>query len=236
MMRGLKRIGYLNGVMAIFLYLIIPFISSTAFGGDWFTLFYMGRLGDNVLTQITYSPHLTDSTLAALGVGRKLFQNRDYVRLELEGLLVRHSGQKKFTCDCDSCGNPGFSWAFDQSYEKSRDLSRITFYEMDGVLVLRWLKFPWSDYIDIDFAAGEGFSYSTMYPPIEEEPHSVNHGFDYHKSKFLNYLMLELTFALPQYSSWHVIYRVHHRSGDFGLINGVADGSNYLCLGIRYDF
>lgn len=209
---------------------------SNAFGKDWFVFSYAGRLGDNVLTQIVYSPHFTDSTLAAFGFGRKILENKDYVRLEWEGLIVRHSGQKKFICDCYACSNPGFNWAPGQSYEKSRDLSHISFYEMDSAIVLRWLKFPWGKYIDIDFAAGEGLSYATAVPPIEIDPHSVNHGYDQHTSKLLNYLMFELTFSLPRLPSWRFLYRVHHRSGDFGLINGVANGSNFICLGIRYDY
>lgn len=233
-MHSFKKFKHSRLLIFIFFLEILPL--PNAFGKEWFVLSYAGRLGDNVLTQIVYSPHFTDSTLTAFGLGRKLLENKDYVRLELEGELVRHRGQNKFICDCNACSNPGIQWVPGQSYEKSRDISQITYYELDGVLVLRWLKFPWKKYIDINFAAGEGFSYATEYPPIEVNPHAVNHGDDQHVSRLLNYLMFELTFSLPRFSSWSFLYRVHHRSGNFGLIDGVADGSNFICLGIRYDF
>jgi hypothetical protein len=45
--------------------------------------------------------------------------------------------------------------------------------------------------------------------------------------------MLELEFALPDARHWSVITRIHHRSGAFGLFNGVTGGSNALAFGVR---
>ena len=227
---------FLWGVSLLFLWCNMAAEASENSPKGWFICTYGGILGDTVLTRVYYDPHLTDSTLMALGVGKKIFENKHYVRLELESQIVRHSGQNKFVCTCPSCDNPGVDWAANQSYEKSRDIRNLVHYEMNGVIVIRWLKFPWERYIDIDFAAGEGISYATQPPPIEVDTHAVNHGDDHHTSRWLNYLMFELTVALPRFASWHTFYRVHHRSGDFGLFNGVSDGSNFICLGIRYDF
>ena len=221
-------------LLIIFSPCMIP--ARNALGSKGFILTYGGLLGDNILTDIAFSPKLTDSALFCVGFGSKLLENKHYVRLEWEGQLVRHWGQNKFTCSCSSCGDPGFGWAPGESYEKSRDIQTIYYNEMNALLVLRWLKFPLERWIDINFAAGEGISYDTKVPPKEVDPHSVNHGYVYDTSKWLNYLMFELTFALPRYPAWSCFYRVHHRSGDFGLINGVANGSNFLGVGIRYDF
>ena len=103
-------------------------------------------------------------------------------------------------------------------------------WEFNGLLTLRWLKFPWDRYLDTSFAAGDGLSYATEVPVIERQRHGEE------SARFLNYLMFEFTFGLPKYPRWSLITRLHHRSGVFGLFDGVHGGSNYLCFGLRYDF
>jgi hypothetical protein len=104
-------------------------------------------------------------------------------------------------------------------------------WEFNGLGALRWLPFVWDRYIDTSFAAGAGLSYATEIPKVEERRRGEGQ-----VAKLLVYLMLELDFALPKVPNWHLITRVHHRSGAFGLIDGVTGGSNAVGLGIRYTF
>lgn len=102
-------------------------------------------------------------------------------------------------------------------------------WEFNGLLVSRWLPFPWDKYIDTSFAIGLGLSYATETPEIEAKNHSDT-------SQFLAYLLFETAFALPDFPQWSVVARIHHRSGAFGTFNGVNGASNAWGAGIRYSF
>ena len=54
--------------------------------------------------------------------------------------------------------------------------------------------------------------------------------------KLLNYLSVEVGLALPSLPDWSLVYRIHHRSGIFGLMGGLAGVSDYYTLGVRYRF
>jgi hypothetical protein len=104
-------------------------------------------------------------------------------------------------------------------------------WEFNGLGAIRWLPFPWDKHIDTSFAAGAGLSYATETPKFEEERRGEGQ-----TQQVLSYLMLELTFSLPKNPNWSLVTRVHHRSGAFGLFNGVTGGSNAWGLGIKYTF
>lgn len=101
--------------------------------------------------------------------------------------------------------------------------------EFNALLSLRWFKFPWDHRVDTSFAVGDGISYATEYPEIEVEKMDD-------PSKTLNYLMFEFDFKMPDFPNWSAIFRIHHRSGVFGLFNGVVGGSNAVGIGIKYSF
>ncbi len=104
--------------------------------------------------------------------------------------------------------------------------------EFNGVLVGRWLLFPWDKYIDTSLAVGEGLSYATERPRIEGGDRSSRK--EYH---FLNYLMVELSFFLPKFPHWGLVIRVHHRSDVYGLVaDSVLGGSSFVGGGIKYVF
>jgi len=102
-------------------------------------------------------------------------------------------------------------------------------YEVNGDVVFRWLPFPWDDFLDTSFAVGEGLSYATQNPEIEKEKNGKT-------SKLLNYLAFELAFEVPGAPGWSLFTRLHHRSGVFGLFNGVHGGSNAWGAGIKYSW
>lgn len=99
--------------------------------------------------------------------------------------------------------------------------------QINGLVIARWLKFPWDKYVDTSFAVGDGLSYNTEVSQVEKDD-------DENAGHWLNYLLFELTLGLPQYPRWDFVYRVHHRSGIRGLIGD--GGSNYPCIGFKYAF
>ena len=101
-------------------------------------------------------------------------------------------------------------------------------WEFTGSVNARWVVFPWNRYVETTAAFGEGLSWATEVPALEkaDPTNSANR-------QLLNYILLEVTFAIPE-SPWSLVTRIHHRSGVFGLFG--HSGSNVLEAGIRYRF
>lgn len=99
--------------------------------------------------------------------------------------------------------------------------------QLTGLIIGRWHWFPWDKYIDTSLALGDGVSWNTKISKIEKEDNDD-------AIRWLNYLLVEVTFGLPQYPRWDLVYRIHHRSSNSGLIG--AGGSNYVTGGIKFSF
>lgn len=97
-------------------------------------------------------------------------------------------------------------------------------WEFNLPLVVRWHVFPWDKWIDTSFALGIGPSYASEIPREEVTREGSS-------ARWLVYWLAELEFGLPS-SLWRGIFRLHHRSGAYGI---VADegGSNSLTVGLR---
>ena len=104
-----------------------------------------------------------------------------------------------------------------------------TIYEFDPYLTFRWANFSWNDIVNTSFAIGEGISYVTSIPSLEGNENT-------NTKRLLNYLMLEATFAAPNQPRLQLVFRIHHRSGAYGLYHAGNTGSNDIGLGIRYLF
>jgi len=100
-------------------------------------------------------------------------------------------------------------------------------WQFSGLIIGRWHRFPWENYVDTSFAVGDGLSYNTETSKIEKED-------DEEAGKWLNYLMFELTLGLPEYPRWDLVYRIHHRSSIGQRIG--AGASNFAAFGIKYSF
>ncbi|WP_169561597.1 hypothetical protein [Sneathiella chinensis] len=103
-------------------------------------------------------------------------------------------------------------------------------YEFWAALYLRWMKFPWNDYVKTTLGLPIGMNYATGIAEIEKDRAD---GGD--TSRWLHFFSPELTFALPEYENEEVFVRFHHRSGGYGLITD-GGGANYLSLGYRHRF
>lgn len=195
---------------------------------DWYTTVYLGQLTLNDIRELfQFQADFVPSSMLTVAVGREFWRYHDYFALELEGQLAKYFGNYTFECDSEECQ----ALPPDQRARKTQDHM-----EINAVLVWRWLDFPWDRYIDSSFAVGEGLSYATSVPAVEENLHMETFGFAYETSTLLNYLMFEMAFSLPDYRQWQLVARIHHRSSVFGLLADSNSGSNTLGVGIRYEF
>lgn len=121
----------------------------------------------------------------------------------------------------------GLAWEVEGQLVKHFDLQ--DHWETNALVVARWHPFPWDRYLDTSFAIGEGISYATSVPDVE-----LARGQD--SARLLNYILVELTLALPMYPDWQLVTLMHHRSGAFGFYSGVVGGSNFFGSGIKYLF
>lgn len=101
-------------------------------------------------------------------------------------------------------------------------------------VIWRFSRFPWNQYLRNSIAIGDGLSYAFFNVPYADRKVG-RPAHDY--SKFLNYLMLEATFALPSYPHWQLALRIHHRCTAWGTFPKDANaGSTSAGIGIRYYF
>lgn len=104
-----------------------------------------------------------------------------------------------------------------------------TIWQFNPYIMGHWRNFPWDRFITTTFGLGEGISWSTKVPSketIDIVPQDVR--------KVLNLMIFEVTFALPQHPNLQLVYRVHHRSGVFGLYSPSLVASNVMGFGLRY--
>ncbi|MCX8069730.1 MAG: hypothetical protein N2738_04435 [Thermodesulfovibrionales bacterium] len=100
--------------------------------------------------------------------------------------------------------------------------------EFAFALLLR-SRFNLTDNVNLGITFGDGLSYASTTPKIETDNSEDT-------SRLLNLLLTEITIGIPK-SKIDVFFRIHHRSGIFGLVNGIEKGgSNFHCLGVRYFF
>lgn len=83
-----------------------------------------------------------------------------------------------------------------------------------------------------------GLSYATRNPDFEygpayRGPAGGVRGLDARQLQF--YLGFEAELSPSRGSGFHLLARLHHRSGGYGLISPQRTGSNYLGLGVRFD-
>ena len=86
--------------------------------------------------------------------------------------------------------------------------------------------------LHMNFAVGEGLSLAFARPMYEKGP-GGQRGLG--SRRFQNHLLFELEFTSPSASFFHLVFRLHHRSGIYGVISPQKTGSNYLGIGVRID-
>lgn len=96
--------------------------------------------------------------------------------------------------------------------------------EVNAAVLARWTDLPWDQLLDTSVAFGQGISWASKRPTLEDETR-----------QFLHHLIGEVEVTPVRSSAVSLVLRIHHRSGVFGLY-GASGGANFLTLGLRYRF
>ncbi len=126
-----------------------------------------------------------------------------------------------------------FSWELEGMFAKhhgKHKTGRQDYEELVGALLVRYHTFPWDKWLDNTLAFGLGVSATTEIPRRELQTEKGK------TQRTLNYLAVELEFTLPRFPDTSLTYRIHHRSGVFGLYGGVEGASDFYLLGLRQRF
>jgi hypothetical protein len=149
-----------------------------------------------------------DSQIIMAGASRELDYKLRFLNFSLEGNLGKHQGKMNH-------------WEGDFLY-----VARI---KNMGDLPLH-------------FAMGEGISIASKTPTMENASigydqlrNYINYSFEIKTKPILNYLMMELELGSYESSFPRFFFRIHHRSGVFGLYCEFPPGcgSNFFTFGIR---
>ena len=105
--------------------------------------------------------------------------------------------------------------------------------EFWGAFYVRFLAFPWNGYLYTTLGLSTGLSYATGISQFEKDHSKLDPPAGTH---IQHYFAPELTFALPQHKERQLVFRLHHRSGMFGIVSGALSGSTYITAGVRVWF
>lgn len=180
-------------------------------GGSWNWVLLYGRMADEQLSKVfVFNTGWEEARLLSGEIGYTLKEDNPIARF-LDPVLSTVDVAMNVTYQDDPAG---------------------TIFVFSPYIMARWSNFPWSNTIRTTFGAGAGLSFATDIPSIELDPENPDG--DY--SRLMNYIAIEATFALPKYKDWQLVYRLHHRSGIFGLFGADNAGNTAVQIGVRHYF
>lgn len=109
----------------------------------------------------------------------------------------------------------------------ARHFGDQTHWEIAAAPIARWQPFPWDETVDTSLAWGLGLSWASEEPATEAARSDST-------QQLMIYWILEAT-AGPPGADWEASFRLHHRSGGYGLITDEG-GSNGLGVGVKWRF
>lgn len=162
------------------------------------------------------------------------FSIEKYLKRNLFELPINLTCQGSFFIHNQKISSP------DAPYQEPFHLVDKDAYQINIGLKAYWTKFPWNDTVRTRFSFMEGLSYTSNYLNIENE--NYNRKKRSSQSKFLNYLEFNLAFNMEdifsskKFEDSYIGIGISHRSGIFGLINGVNGGSNIIVFTLEKEF
>ncbi len=105
--------------------------------------------------------------------------------------------------------------------------------ELTGALGWRSGDWRFINGMAVNLAIANGLSVALKRPKWEKGPEGIR---GVHSRHVQFHIMTELEFTPTAAPDWHMVLRLHHRSGIYGLISPRRTGSNYLGFGLRKDF
>ena len=103
--------------------------------------------------------------------------------------------------------------------------------ELWGALFFRYHGFPWDRYLLTTMAISTGMNWASEVTYVEQDRANDGEG-----SQWMHYFAPEVTFALPSHPNTELLFRIHHRSGVFGLVSDALGGAQYATVGLRFRF
>lgn len=103
--------------------------------------------------------------------------------------------------------------------------------EFWAALYVRYRGFPWDGFVTTSIALSTGLNWATGVSEVEQDRARDGEG-----SRLMHYFAPEVTFALPSHPDVELLFRVHHRSGVFGLVSDAWGGAQYGTVGFRVRF
>ena len=162
-----------------------------------------------------------------LAQGRGRFENTQIVGLVVNRHLADVSAGMPFT----RRRLEGISWEAEGQLIKHFGLEDN--WEVTGAIVARTGEFALPFHQSLNLAWGNGLSYA-LEPPIYERGPTHTRGID--PPQLLWHMSLEADVTPAASPNVSVFFRVHHRSGVYGLIAPRGTGSNFIGLGARVRF
>jgi hypothetical protein len=199
--------------------LLTTWLATPAFAGprgaDDSVMIFGGVASETNFTELIYSPWSTHFN--PIGVVGASYSHRLGTLNELVGDIGPGNIGDDFTIEAEG----GMSVRFGDE-----ELG-----EAWAALYLRYDGLPWNDKVYTTIGVNTGVSLLTNLSDFEEWRDSNGKS-----SELLHYLGPELTFAAPENKDLEFVLRLHHRSGVFGLFDGVVSGSTFISTGIRVRF
>ncbi|MDH5655941.1 MAG: hypothetical protein OEZ34_08535 [Spirochaetia bacterium] len=107
--------------------------------------------------------------------------------------------------------------------------------ELNALLIARY-RLPG---IPFSFGLGEGLSLASRNPDLENKRRNFLNLYEENEysNKMLNYLMFEIELKPPgRFSAAKPFFRIHHRSGIYGIYCPPTCGSNFISYGVKVNF
>ena len=103
--------------------------------------------------------------------------------------------------------------------------------ELWGALFLRYRGFPWDGLVTTTVAVSTGLNWASGITDVERDRARDGEG-----ARWMHFFSPEVTFALPSRPRTELLFRFHHRSGAYGLLNDAHGGAQYGTVGLRLRF
>lgn len=104
-------------------------------------------------------------------------------------------------------------------------------FELWGAVYGRYRGFPWDEWLTTTIALSTGLNWASEVSDLEAERSNDTGGYQWQ-----HFFSPEVTFALPSRPDVELLFRLHHRSGGYGLINDAGGASQYGTVGLRWRF
>jgi hypothetical protein len=183
-------------------------------GGKHSLAVFMGQATDTNFVESMYAPW--SNSLEDIGVAGAMYSYRLGSLRDVFGLPSNH-----ITDHIVVEGETGGAFRFGD--EQLGELWTGLYVRYDG--------FFWNDKVFTTLAANTGLSLLSGTSDFERGRDSNGKN-----ERLLHYMGPEITFANPDNKNVELIVRYHHRSGVFGLFDGVVSGSTFLSSGLRIRF